>query len=181
MEQFHSDDWPFALAREWVVQYNRYIFQVIALREVVRKGWQPGCLQDLITESAVKLVDTADQLRSLGHAPHRQFANEEASLWRRTVEYVCALPWRTAPSRAPLAVLMADAERVRAGWARFSEHVWGLADDCFAQIPALQPTAFDHNGLAGLLGERAREPGREQAFRQPFGEDPDQPLVLGTT
>lgn len=181
MDYSYSEDWPVALARGWVVQYNRFLFQVIALREVVRKGWPPGCLQDLITESAAKLVDTADQLRSLGHAPNRQFAGEEASLWRRTVEYVGTLPWRTLPPQSPLAVLMAEAERVRAGWVRFTEFVWGLSDDCFAQIPALRPAAFDAHGLVGLIGERPREAGGQQPPRQPLGEVPDQPLVLGAT
>lgn len=180
MECSTSNLAPVALARSWVVRYNRFVFSVVALREVARKGWQPGCLQDLVTDAAVAAVDAADQLRALGYSSVGRFSGDEVALWRRTVQYVCAMPWRTPPAQAPLGLVIEDAERVRAGWQRFVDFVWGLSDDCFAEIASLQPCAFRPDGLTVLLGEGCREAGGQQPRGEPGREGTDQPLVRFT-
>jgi len=172
------EGWPAGLARNWLLHYNRYAFLVLALREFTRKGWPAGCVQDLVAEAASAVVDAADRLRALGHCPAAQLAGEEAALWRRTVQYVYALPWRSPPAGAPLGQVLEDAERARAGWDRFVSFVWGLSDGCFARMPALQPGAFRPDGLAVLVGERAPQPAAVEPVGQPAGEVPDQPVVL---
>src|SRR5262245_23242172 len=125
------EGWPAGLARNWVVLYNRYAFLILALREFTRKGWPSGCLQDAVSEAAAAAVDAADRLRSVGHCPSDRFAGEEAALWKRTVQYVYALPWRAPPAGTPLAVLVEDAQLAASAWERFVACVWGLSDACF--------------------------------------------------
>jgi hypothetical protein len=173
----NPEDWPVALARNWVLLYNRYAFLVLAAREFTRKGWPAGCLQDVVSEAAVAVVDTADRLRVLGHCPGARLAGEEAVLWKRTVQYVYALPWRTPPVGAPLDDLVADARRAADAWDRLVAFVWGLSDACFAQMPALQPGAFRPDGLAVLVGECAPQPAPVDPVGQPTGEIADQPLI----
>jgi hypothetical protein len=171
------ESWPVGLARNWVLLYNRYAFLVLAVREFTRKGWPTGCLQDVVSEAAAAVVDAADRLRALGHCPSTCFAGEEADLWKRTLQYVYALPWRTPPAGTPLVVLVEDARRAAAGWDRLVGFVWGLSDACFAQMPALQPGAFRPDGLAVLVGDGAPQPAAVDPVGQPAGEVADQPLV----
>jgi hypothetical protein len=172
-----SEDWPVGPARDWVLLYNRYVFLVLALREFSRKGWPAGCLQDAVTDAAAAAVGAADRLRALGRCPDAGFVGEEAALWRRTVQYVYSLPWRTPPAGSPLAVLVEDARQVAAGWDRLVGFVWGLSDACFAQMPALQPGAFRPDGLAVLVGDGPVQPPAVDPVGQPAGEVADEPVV----
>lgn len=153
------EELPVALTRTWVNRYNRFMFLAVALREFSRKKWPSGCLQDSITEAAWDVVDAADHLRAYGYAPQLWIAGDEAILWAKTVEFVCALPaGRTPPADANLAAVDEWASAVRSAWTRYAEFVGQLPDDCFANVSALQPLAFRLNGLAALVGEGGHFP-----------------------